>query len=377
MKTIPHIPRSLLAASLAAVITTHASGDPFVGSFSPMFENHDNIKHLERDGLDPLRKFSLKVSKSGGSSYTAKLSSGSNSATIPTKRIGNRLVNSPSPTDMGGWTVPDFIILSDGTNRAFVMLGEDAPDDISCAIGIWSDHKGKVTVDDFVGTWKFDTYGDPNLLSRNGKDGFRHEVRTAEVMKLDSTHIEVMTSGGTPLALRVSGNQAALESPPVNIGGGRHHTFRMRTDGRGMVFAVVATELDDPTDVSATIGLGVKQGPEISIQQPAGTPLVDGKAKSSFGTRQVGGSGRTKVYTIKNDGNKPLKGLAITKDGAHSGDFGVSPPRAATLAPGKSTTFKVTFKPAAPGTRSAVIHIKSNDKNENPFDIQLSGMGVK
>jgi hypothetical protein len=45
------------------------------------------------------------------------------------------------------------------------------------------------------------------------------------------------------------------------------------------------------------------------------------------------------------------------------------------LAPGASTTFKVTFGPKAKGTRTAQIQVKSNDPNENPFDVTVSGKG--
>jgi hypothetical protein len=151
----------------------------------------------------------------------------------------------------------------------------------------------------------------------------------------------------------------------------------MITDGQKMVFDVVATELKDPTDVSATIGLAVKQGPEISVQQPAGTQLVDGSAKKSFGTQSVGSAGSTRIFTIKNTGAANLTRLAITKNGSQIKDFSVSALAATTLAPGASTTFKVTFKPTAPGTRKAAIHIKSNDADEKVFDIKLSGQGVK
>jgi hypothetical protein len=37
----------------------------------------------------------------------------------------------------------------------------------------------------------------------------------------------------------------------------------------------------------------------------------------------------------------------------------------------------VTFKPKAKGNRNAAIHIRSNDADENPFDIKLTGLGKK
>ena len=68
-----------------------------------------------------------------------------------------------------------------------------------------------------------------------------------------------------------------------------------------------------------------------------------------------------------------LSGLAVTKDGAAAADFTVSSLAASTLAAGASTTFTVRFAPTALGSRSAALHIASNDADENPFDITLTG----
>ena len=91
----------------------------------------------------------------------------------------------------------------------------------------------------------------------------------------------------------------------------------------------------------------------------------------------VGKTGTAKTFTITNKGTAKLTGLVIRKDGAHKADFKVGELGKTTLAAGASTTFKVTFKPTAKGTREAAIHIKSNDSNENPFDIKLTGMGAR
>lgn len=125
-----------------------------------------------------------------------------------------------------------------------------------------------------------------------------------------------------------------------------------------------------------TIGSASKS-PEINVQQPAGSNLTDSAGNKSFGTATVGGKGTSKTFTIKNTGTAKLTGLKILKDGANKGDFQIGAPGAASLAPGASTTFKVTFKPTSAGTRKAGIHIASNDADENPFDIKLGGEGVK
>lgn len=127
-----------------------------------------------------------------------------------------------------------------------------------------------------------------------------------------------------------------------------------------------------------TFGTGSKV-PEIGVQQPAGSELADGKpaSKRSFGSVKVGRAGKAKLFTIKNNGTANLTGISVKKDGAAKGDFAVSQPAKTTLAAGESTKFKVTFSPSAKGVRKAALHIKSNDADENPFDIGIGGEGVK
>lgn len=116
--------------------------------------------------------------------------------------------------------------------------------------------------------------------------------------------------------------------------------------------------------------------PEIEVRQPVSSNLVDGVAMRRFGRTKVGATGITKKFTIKNTGLKQLAGLTITKTGSQKRDFIITAPAKTSLAFGATTTFKVTFKPTARGTRNAVLHIKSNDADENPFDIKLTGLGA-
>ncbi len=53
-----------------------------------------------------------------------------------------------------------------------------------------------------------------------------------------------------------------------------------------------------------------------------------------------------------------------------SDDFAIDISAMSTaLLPNESTTFTVTFAPTAIGARTAMLHIASNDADENPFDI--------
>lgn len=114
---------------------------------------------------------------------------------------------------------------------------------------------------------------------------------------------------------------------------------------------------------------------EINVQQPSGRNLKDGSASVSFGSRAVK-STISKTFTIRNTGTAKLTNLAITKNGQNANNFIVTAPLKGALVPGASTTFKVIFKPTAKGIRKAVIHIRSTDRDENPFDIRVTGYGV-
>lgn len=121
--------------------------------------------------------------------------------------------------------------------------------------------------------------------------------------------------------------------------------------------------------------LTLSSQPEIVVEQPLGNGLVDGSTRKRFGSILVG-ERKTKTFTIRNTGSAKLTGLKIRKTGANPNDFSLTSLGKTSLAPGERVKFKVTFKPSSNGTRRAAIHIKSNDADENPFDIKLTGIGV-
>lgn len=144
---------------------------------------------------------------------------------------------------------------------------------------------------------------------------------------------------------------------------------------RSAAIHIASNDVDEnPFDINLT-GIGVPPGPEIEVRQPKSKNLIDGKATRNFGKVTIGAVA-SKTFTIRNTGTVKLKGLAIKKTGPGKMDFVVTNPPTTTLAPDASTAFKVKFFPNKEGRRNAAIHIKSNDVDENPFDIKLSGEGV-
>jgi hypothetical protein len=119
--------------------------------------------------------------------------------------------------------------------------------------------------------------------------------------------------------------------------------------------------------------------PDIAVEQPVGSGMKDGVAKRSFGTVALGKTSATKNFKIKNTGYADLTGLRVVKIGGDVSDFIVGPVGALLIRPGKGTVFKVQFKPRGKreGIRSTKLRIFSNDPNENPFDITVTGEAVK
>jgi hypothetical protein len=129
--------------------------------------------------------------------------------------------------------------------------------------------------------------------------------------------------------------------------------------------------------ISSNVAKITVNAPEIDVQQPVGSALTSGTSKISFGTARVGKAGISRTFTIKNIGNLNLNGLTVAKAGSHSKEYTVTQLKRRMLAPGAAITFRVTFKAKAVGLREAAIRIASNDRDENPFIINLAGEGAR
>ncbi len=111
---------------------------------------------------------------------------------------------------------------------------------------------------------------------------------------------------------------------------------------------------------------------EISIEYPAATVLVD--AAGSVDMTAL--SAIPQTFVIKNLGGSELINLAVSSTGADASSYRVTQPLLKVVPAGGSTTFTVTFAPTALGTKNAVIQISSNDADENPFDINVTGSAL-
>ncbi|MCC6355739.1 MAG: choice-of-anchor D domain-containing protein [Verrucomicrobiae bacterium] len=130
-----------------------------------------------------------------------------------------------------------------------------------------------------------------------------------------------------------------------------------------------------------TVSPGVVRGhirTEIDIEQPAGIGLTNG-ATRTLGNVVVGDITNITI-TIRNTGSAnlvdpsdPPTGFAITFDGPNTSEFGITSYPTTPIAPGATGTFTVQFSPTNAGVKTVVLHIPSNDEDESPYDINLTG----
>jgi hypothetical protein len=111
--------------------------------------------------------------------------------------------------------------------------------------------------------------------------------------------------------------------------------------------------------------------PEISVTES--TVSLSNGDSFSFGNT-VMDTPVTKTFTITNSGNATLADLVVTVSGDEAEFFVVGPLSATSIpAGGGDATFEVSFVPDEFGSMAATLHIASNDLDENPFDISLTG----
>jgi hypothetical protein len=188
------------------------------------------------------------------------------------------------------------------------------------------------------------------------------------------TGLVITKDGADSASFTVTTNPTA----PVIPGGSTTFTVRFAPVSTGLKTAALHIANNDsdenPFDITIT-GTGIGGAPEIAVEQPPGTNLVDGVSSRDFGSVAVG-TNTSLTFTITNSGNANLTGLGITIDGADSARFTVTTNPTAPVIPSGSTTFTVRFAPVDTGVKTAALHIANNDSDENPFDITITGTGT-
>ena len=182
----------------------------------------------------------------------------------------------------------------------------------------------------------------------------------------------VTIAGANSAMFSVTTNPAASVSP----GGTTTFTVRFAPVSSGVKTAALHIANSDinnnPFNIAITgTGTGTGVVPGIAVQQPPGMNLVNSVGTQNFGSTAVGAS-NSLTFTITNIGTTNLTILGITIDGTDLAMFSVTD-LIATVSPGGSTNFTVSFAPVSPGVKTAALHIANSDINNNPFNIAITG----
>jgi trimeric autotransporter adhesin len=175
----------------------------------------------------------------------------------------------------------------------------------------------------------------------------------------------------------LNADQYTITSAPLpsTLSPGMSHTLTIRYTGRGQGLkgATLRVTSNDPDVGTYQVALrATALAPEITVEDSRYDNILDG-GLFAMNTSLVG----TPVFrfiTIRNTGTTTLSGLSITKDGPGAGHFGFTQ-LTGTIAAGSIQKVLITFAPTAPGLHTATLRIASNDADENPFDIVLTGSG--
>ncbi|GEP43384.1 hypothetical protein BGE01nite_26750 [Brevifollis gellanilyticus] len=123
------------------------------------------------------------------------------------------------------------------------------------------------------------------------------------------------------------------------------------------------------------VGLGVGT---LGVAIPSSSPVTLDDFKATL----ISPATPTSTFTISNFNEAEIYGLEVSKTGPNAADFIVEDVSSSfmmtggSLQMGDSVTFAVRVAPGAAGTRSATLHIASNDPDESPFDIPITSTGT-
>ncbi|MHC1766617.1 MAG: choice-of-anchor D domain-containing protein [Verrucomicrobiia bacterium] len=183
-----------------------------------------------------------------------------------------------------------------------------------------------------------------------------------------------------------AGARVQLDPVGTSYWGG-YNFFELGGQWPDPIFLIESSQFLDPALRTYCIyaegtPLSTAPGPEMDLRSAGGklivtpdtTPsLIDG---TDFGSLDVASGTADRTFSIENRGDAALAiTLPVTVTGPDAGDFIITAPPPASIAPGGSGSFTVRFDPTVRGLRAAVVSIANNDPDESPYEFSVQGAG--
>lgn len=212
-------------------------------------------------------------------------------------------------------------------------------------------------------------FGSQPIVNGRGSRTLRIKNLGTQTLVISEIAIHGAEASSFTLSSSLAGTQLpAGRSVAVGV------TFNTGSAGaKAATLQIVSNDLDEPVFDVALTGSGVT-APKILVERSNGAELLDDVSSVMIGDAPQGLQ-VTDTFTVRNIGSTMLTLGTPMVDGANATSFSASAPGAASLPPGGSTSFSVTFSPTALGAHRAALHLTSSDAAEGSFDFFLTGTG--
>jgi hypothetical protein len=159
-------------------------------------------------------------------------------------------------------------------------------------------------------------------------------------------------------------------SAPFSVAPGMTHNLEVRfapvSAGQKTTHLHLASDDQDESVLNLSLTGTATTAPEFEASTTTQT----------YGVVWVGASA-VRTFVIRNVGSADLQILTTTLDGDAAGEFTIVQGAAPfTVAPGATHNVDVRFVPALAGSRTAMVHLTSNDLDESTTNFMLSGTGI-
>ncbi len=350
-------------------------------STAPIDERTDNVGTVTY-ALTPVGGSSaaqtFTVQNVGGASLTglALSNSGTNTADFTVSSLGATTL---APNATTTFTVT-FSPQAGGSRSAVVNLASNDPNENPFRINVaGTGGAPEISVFDGSGTGgseRFDNVGTVTYaVTSVGGSSAAQTFTIKNIGGANLTGLALSKSGTTPADFTTSTLGVTTLAPNATTS----FTVTFTPQAGGARSAVVNIASNDADENPFRINVAGTGGtPEISVFDGSGTggsERFDNVGTASFANTAVGANSVAQTFTIQNIGGSNLTGLALSKSGTGAADYALGTLGVASLAPGGTATFTVTFSPLVSGTRAAIVNIASNDADENPFRINVTGSG--
>jgi hypothetical protein len=206
-------------------------------------------------------------------------------------------------------------------------------------------------------------------VNAGGNSGKQFSISNKGSANLNITAVTLLGSNASEFSLEL-GNALPFTIPVGSTTLDIKVRFKPTSTGsKSASLSIASNDHDENPFLISLTGTGVA----------ASAPDIDSDPVSwNFGSVNIGNHS-PKLFSISNTGNAILNTTAVTLTGANASEFSFqSGDNASFTIPVGTTTHSITvlFNPTSTGSKSATLKIASNDPDENPFNVSLTGTGT-